>query len=146
MSEENQNLESTVTYDFSKVITGITVSTAYISGISRILTDMVTDYPNPAGLPKLFKKFGTIMQLQDGEEISDETRENIKLDINESNIYTLFSLLQLLRFLAKEQGLEILTETTATKDDLKDLADLVTAGKSTADKIKEINSKMKIVK
>jgi len=146
MSEENQNLESTVTYDFTKVITGITVSTAYISGLSRILTDMVTNYPNPAGLPKLFKKFGAIMQLEDGQEITEEIQKDLTLDINESNIYTLFSLLQLLRFLAKEQGLEIETKTTATKDDLKDLADLVTAGKSTADKIKEINSKMKIVK
>ncbi len=107
---------------------------------------MVTNYPNPAGLPKLFKKFSAIMQLEDGQEITDEIQKDLTLDINESNIYTLFSLLQLLRFLAKEQDLELHTETTATKDDLKDLADLVTAGKSTADKIKEINSKMKIVK
>ena len=118
MSEENR-LQTVVTYDHSKVITGITISSAYIAGLQRILTGMMLEHENPEKLPDMFKKFGVVMNL---------------------------SLLQLLRYLAKEQGLEIHTETEATTEDLSELADLVTKGADISEKIKEMNSKMKVVK
>mgnify|MGYP003644217724 CR=1 FL=1 len=141
MSEENR-LQTVVTYDHSKVITGITISSAYIAGLQRILTGMMLENENPEKLPDMFKKFGIVMNLKENEE----PEEKINFSIEESNIYTLFSLLQLLRYLAKEQGLEIHTETEATTEDLSELADLVTKGADVSEKIKDMNSKMKVVK
>ena len=141
MSEENR-LQTVVTYDHSKSITGITVSSAYIAGLQRILTGMMLENENPEKLPDMFKKFGVVMNLKENEE----PKEKIDFTIEESNIYTLFSLIQLFRYLAKEQGLEIYTETEATTEDLSELADLVTKGADVSEKIKDINSKMKVVK
>tara|TARA_R110000796_G_C14209502_1_gene393027 strand:- start:56 stop:481 length:426 start_codon:yes stop_codon:yes gene_type:complete len=141
MSEEKK-LQTVVTYDHSKAITGITISTAYIAGIQRILTGMILENEDPAKLPDMFKKFGVVMNLKENEE----PKEKIDFTIEESNIYTLFSLIQLFRYLAKEQGLEIYTETEATTEDLSELADLVTKGADVSEKIKDINSKMKVVK
>ena len=90
----------------------------------------------------LFKKFGDLIGLNEDETPNEE----LQFTIYESNLYTLFSLLQLMRFKAKEQGLEIHTETEATIEDIKALSDLVVKGADVSEKLKEINSKLKVVK
>jgi hypothetical protein len=58
----------------------------------------------------------------------------------------LFSLIQLFKYKAHEQGLEIETETTVTKAELADLAKMVEKGEDITETLKDINSKMTIVK
>ncbi len=57
MSEENK-LQTFDTYDFKDTIKGIEVSTAYIPGLQRILTDMFMNFSGGTSkLPEMFKKF-----------------------------------------------------------------------------------------
>jgi SMC interacting uncharacterized protein involved in chromosome segregation len=58
----------------------------------------------------------------------------------------LFSLIQLLKYMAVEQNLEIKTETTATKEELAELSKMIQKGADVSEKIKDINAKMTIVK
>jgi hypothetical protein len=138
---EDKKLNTVVTYDQTKSITGIEVSAAYIEAFQRILSEMILDAEDPSLLPATFEKFNKIAELKEGDE-----PPQFEINLYESNLYTLFSLLQLLKFKAKEQGLEIHTETTATKKDMEELSNLVTKGADVSEKLKEINSKMKVVK
>ena len=51
-----------------------------------------------------------------------------------------------MKYKAKQQGLEIETKTTATKEDLKEMTEMVKSGKDISDKLKDLESKLKIVK
>ena len=63
-----------------------------------------------------------------------------------STIYTLFSLLQELKYKAQIQGLEQKTETSATKDELKEVAEMMRRGEDVTEKFKILESKLKVVK
>jgi hypothetical protein len=139
----NDKLHSQVTYDFNKVITGIDVNPAYIHGLQRICNAMIINSDRGIEMPGIFKKFETIVAQN---ELEEKDREIIQLDIFEADIYTLFSLIQLFKFKALDQGLEIKTETTVTKAELADLAKMVERGEDTVDALKKINAKMTIVK
>ena len=69
-----------------------------------------------------------------------------KLDQFESRIYTLFSLLQELKYKAKQQGLEQQTETTATADEFKEVAEMLKRGEDVTEKFQVLQSKLKVVK
>ena len=58
----------------------------------------------------------------------------------------MFSLIQLFKFKAYEQGLEIKTETTVTKEELANLATMIEKGDDVTNALKDINAKMTIVK
>jgi len=138
---EDKKLSTVITYDHTKSITGIEVSAAYIEAFQRILSEMILDAEDPASLPATFQKFNEIAQLKEGDE-----PPKFEISLYESNLYTLYSLVQLMKFKAREQGLEIHTETTATDKDMRELSDLVTKGADVSEKLKEINSKLKVVK
>ena len=57
MAEENKELQTYVTYDFTKVIEGIKVSTVYIPGIEKILTNWVTQDDKIETIGETFNKF-----------------------------------------------------------------------------------------
>tara|TARA_R110000764_G_scaffold63680_1_gene134576 strand:+ start:5188 stop:5625 length:438 start_codon:yes stop_codon:yes gene_type:complete len=139
----DDKLHSRVTYDFSKVITGIDINPAYINGLQRITNDMIINGDRGAEMPKIFEKFNKIVSQAANPQEDDKA---IVLDAYESDIYTLFSLVQLLKFKALEQGLELKTETTVTKAELAELAEMVKKGEDTTEMLKDINSKMTIVK
>ena len=61
-------------------------------------------------------------------------------------LYTLFSLLQQLKFKAKEQDLEIQTETTATKEEVAALGKAMLSGEDVRDKIQDLESSLKVIK
>jgi hypothetical protein len=139
----DDKLHSQITYDFSKTITGIEINPAYIHGLQRITNDMIINSDRGADMPAIFNKFNKVVEQH---ELPEDEKTNIELDAYESDIYTLFSLIQLLKYKAKEQGLEIETETTVTKAELADLAKMVEKGEDVAATLKEINSKMTVVK
>ena len=140
MSEEKK-LDTVITYDHTKTITGIEVNAAYIEAFQRILSEMILDAEDPSTLPETFKKFNAIATFKEGDE-----PPALSFSLYESNMYTLYSLLQLMRYKAKEQGLEIHTETEATTKDIEELSELVTKGADISEKLKDINSKLKVVK
>lgn len=139
MSEEKK-LQTIDTYDFKDTIKGIEVSTAYIPGLQRILTDMFMNYSEGTEkLPDLFKKF------EQNLDIANEDKVNLGFNKEQANIYTLFSLLQLFKYLANEQGLAKKTETTATIEELKELATMMYNEEDITKKLKDIQEKIKII-
>ena len=139
MSEETK-LQTFDTYDFNDTIKGIEVSTAYIPGLQRILTDMLINFSAGTDkLPDMFKKF------EQNIENNEEYKNSFELNKEESDIYTLFSLTQLLKYLANEQGLAKKTESTATVQELKDLMDMMYKQEDVTDKLNEIKEKIKII-
>lgn len=139
MSEE-KTLQTMDTYDFNDTIKGIEVSTAYIPGLQRILTDKLLNFSEGAAkLPDMFKKF------EQNIDKKDEDKVNLGLTVEEADIYTLFSLTQLLKYLANEQGLAKKTETTATVEELKELMDMMYKQEDITEKLKDIQSKIKVI-
>lgn len=139
MSEEN-NLQTFDTYDFNDIIKDISVSTAYIPGLQRILTDMLMNFSAGTDkLPEMFKKFDLNVDKNDDEKV------NLQLNKEEADIYTLFSLLQLFKYLANEQGLAKKTETTATVEELRELATMMNKQEDITEKLKELQEKIKII-
>jgi ABC-type uncharacterized transport system ATPase subunit len=133
-------LQTFDTYDFSDNIKNIEVSTAYIPGLQRILTDLLMNFSaGTEKLPEMFKKF------EQNIDKNEEDKVNLGLNKEESDIYTLFSLLQLFKYLANEQGLAKKTETTATVEELKELALMMQRDEDVTDKLKEIQDKIRIV-
>lgn len=140
----DQELHSQVTYDFTKNITGIEINPAYIHGLERITNKMIIqNSERGAELPGIFAKFEKIVSQA---KLPLDEQEQVPLDEFEADIYTLFSLIQLFKYLAQQQNLEIKTETTATKADLEELAKMIQKGSDVSEKIKDINAKMTIVK
>jgi hypothetical protein len=139
MSEE-KNLQTFDTYDFNDTIKGISVSTAYIPGLQRILTDMLLNFSGGAEkLPDMFKKFEQNIDKKEDEKV------NLELNKEEADIYTLFSLLQLFKYLANEQGLAKKTESTATVEELKELMDMMYKQQDVTEKLKDLQEKIKVV-
>ena len=153
----DNKLQTYVTYDFSKNITGITVSTAYIVGIQTILTNWVTQDDKIETIGATFEKFSQISKIdQTIAEAELETQEEKAalaktlnpptLDKFEGDLYVLWSLLQQMKLRATEQGLDIITESTATIEEIRDLGTMMAEGKNITDKLADLESKMRVVK
>lgn len=141
--DDNQEMHQAESYDFTKNITDIEVSPAFILGLQRICNQLIVSKPERgAEMPKIFAKFEKIAHYYGNKE-EYETEPVIDLDIFESDIYTLFSLIQLFKFKAKEQGLQVLTETNITKEEIQKLAKVIEQGGDGVDEIRDLNSKMK---
>jgi hypothetical protein len=139
MSEEKK-LQTVDTYDFKDIIKDIEVSTAYIAALQRIITDMFLNYSEGTEkLPDLFKMFEQNLGKKEEDKI------NINLTKEQGDIYTVFSLLQLFKYHANKQGLAKKTETSATIEELKEIATMMQKQEDITEKLKEIESKMKIV-
>ena len=67
MSEEKK-LDTVITYDHTKTITGIDVNAAYIEAFQRILSEMILDAEDPSTLPETFKKFNAMATFKEGDE------------------------------------------------------------------------------
>ena len=155
MAEENKELQTYVTYDFTKIIEGIKVSTVYIPGLEKILTNWVTQDDKIETIGETFNKFVEIQKLDEElrketdltqEQIVERAKDGPKLDDFEMDVYCLWSLLQQMKFLAKEQGYEIETETSATKEDIAELGKALAGGENINDRLKTLQSKLKVVK
>ena len=153
----DKKLQTYVTYDFSKNVTGISCSTAYIAGIQNILTDWVTEGDRIETIGATFEKFAQISkidqtiaeaELETQEEKAElaKTLDPPTLDKFEGDLYVLWSLLQQMKLRATEQGLDIITESTATVEEIRDLGTMMAKGANINDKLADIESKMRIVK
>jgi len=138
----SEKLQLTNSYDLTKNITGLEINTGFILGLDAILMHYITDViEDPTTLPATFQKFEKVITGQ-------HTDENpVDLDLFERHMYTLFAIQQLLKAKAKEQGLEVPLETTATKEDLNEYLDATLANdmEKAAKKLAEIQ-KLTVVK
>ena len=146
----SESLQTYVTYDHSKVIKDIECSTVYITSLQNIITADILESEYADNIAHTFKKFEKIVDVHTrkskGEDVSDEIKDLPKLDQFESRIYTLFSLLQELKYKAKQQGLEQQTETTATADEFREVAEMLKKGEDVTEKFQVLQSKLKVVK
>ena len=142
MAKELQTFD---TFDPTATIKDIELSTVYITSLQNMIAEMIYDETKIDTVGENFIKFDKIKQAS--EEGDNEKVKAIQLDNWERKVYTLFSLLQVFKFKAIDQGLNQRTETTATKDDIKELGELIMKGdKKGLKKLEEIESKLKIVK
>ena len=140
-------LQTFHTYDFSKTIKDIEVSTVYITALQNIIPKMIMADDKWDTVGEVFAKFEKIVEAASNPDLTEEEKDAVpKLDEWEADLYTLFSILQQLKFKAKEQGLEIKTETTATKEEVAALGRAMLAGEDVRDKIKDLESSLKVVK
>lgn len=154
---EDKKLQTYVTYDFSKNVTDISCSTAYIAGLQNILTDWVTQEDKIETIGESFNKFVAISKIDKevadaGLKTDEEKQEYLKkLDLPvlnkfEGDLYVLWSLLQQMKLKATEQGLDIITESNATTEDIRDLGTALAEGQNINAKLAELKDSMHIVK
>tara|TARA_R110001632_G_scaffold216418_4_gene344625 strand:- start:86 stop:514 length:429 start_codon:yes stop_codon:yes gene_type:complete len=142
MTKELQTFDK---FDPTATIKDIELSTVYITSLQNMITEMIYDETKIDTIGETFIKFD---EIKKASEAGDKDKiKTIQLDNWERKVYTLFSLLQVFKFKAIDQGLNQRTETTATKNDIKELGELLMKGdKKSLEKLEEIESKMKIVK
>tara|TARA_R110002073_G_scaffold297127_1_gene463202 strand:+ start:762 stop:1190 length:429 start_codon:yes stop_codon:yes gene_type:complete len=142
MTKELQTFDK---FDPTATIKDIELSTVYITSLQNMITEMIYDETKIDTVGETFIKFD---EIKKASEAGDKDKiKTIQLDNWERKVYTLFSLLQVFKFKAIDQGLNQRTETTATKNDIKELGELLMKGdKKSLEKLEEIESKMKIVK
>ena len=68
------------------------------------------------------------------------------LDPWEGDLYVLFSLLQTIKSNAIDQGYELKTQTSATKEEVADLGRKMLSGEDVSEEIKDLEAKLKVVK
>ena len=132
MSEEKKELQTYVTYDTKSVIKDIELSASYIPALQNIVSNLIMADDKVA------------QKSKDG--IPEDEADLPVISKWEADLYVLFSLTQSLKYKAQKQGLEIKTETSATKEEMQALAKDAFDGKNVAEKLKDIESKMRIVK
>ena len=121
------------TYDFSKSIENISLSTTYIYGLEQLLMFFILKMDDPSSLKSTFKKFEDYILGK--IEVKESTFSE-----EETHLYTIFSLQQLLKAKAYEQGLNVKIEATIEESLIEDL--LKAVANKEFDKIAEINKKM----
>jgi len=131
MSEERIPLDDT--FDFSKNITNISVSTNYILGLQQLMLYLIESLPNPASVKQIFEKFELYIEGKYDIEKTPFSNE-------EMHLYTIYSLYSLFKGRAYEQGLNVKVNATLNQKDVEEI--LEAAIKGDTDKIKELNEKM----
>lgn len=131
MSEEKIPVQDT--YDFTKNIEDISLSTTYIFGLEQLMVYFLMKKDNPAGISVMFDKFNKYVDGKLDTEKDPFTEE-------EAHLYTIFSLQQLLKAKAYEQGLNIKVNATIDQSLITELLKATEA--NDYDKFNEINKKM----
>ena len=120
-------------FDPSKVIENLSLSTTYISGLEQVLIKYIVEMDNPADSKRIFEKFESYIEGK-----LDLAKNPFTQD--ESNIYTIFSLVQYLKAKAYEQGHNVEVKATVKKEDIVNVMEAAMNGDMT--KVSELNKKM----
>ena len=135
--------EEFVTYDewdYKDIIKDIELSTVFITSLQNIIQDMIYSENRIETVGDSFKKFDKMKDNHNSGE--SDAMKDIELDNWEKQIYSLFSILQVLKHKAYEQKLNKPTKTTATMKDLKEISKLMMEGSDKVqEKLEEIASK-----
>ena len=121
------------TFDFSKDIENLSLSSTYILGLEQLMLYFITTLDSSLDVKAMFEKFQNY--------ISGELKlEDSPFTTDEANLYTIFSLQQLLKAQAYKQGLEVKVDATVDESLVKELLEATTAGDM--EKVNEINQRM----
>ncbi len=131
MSEERVKLNNS--YDPSKDLT-ITLSASYITGIENVFLHYVTQMENPAMIKPIVEKFERYI------ENPEKVMKDEPFDESELRFYTLYSLIEMLKAAAYEQGANVEINATVSRSDIDDLLKASVDGDY--EKMKEINQKI----
>ena len=131
MEEEKLPVKDVI--DHTKEITGINLSASYVHALEQLLMYFIMKLDNPADSKPMFQKFERYVSSEglDFKEIFSE---------EEIHMYTIFSLQQLFRAKAYEQGHNIKIDATINKSDIEALLKATIEGNF--DEVKNINQKM----
>jgi len=121
------------TYDFTKQIKDINLSTTYIFALEQLIIFMLTRSEDPGQSLTTFKKFEAYIAGELDLEKNPFSEE-------EAHLYTVFSLQQLFKAKAYEQGLNVKIDATIDQSLVEEL--LKAAASGDFDKFSEINAKM----
>lgn len=143
---EDKKTASVWEYD-QEVIKDLQIHTSYIAGLQRITSKFIlrSSEEDQIRLPETIDKFNKLVE-HDHEK---NGMPNIKLDEWESDLYVLFSLVQLLKFQANQQGYAKEVNIDYDNSDMVELSNQVAAGKVDKDlaaKVEAIAAKLKIVR
>jgi len=144
MAEDKERLQTYVTYDLGSIIKDIEVSASYIPALQSLITRKIMSSDKVEEIGTIFNKFEKMVKASQDKIPKEET--NISFDQWESDLYILFSLVQMFKYKAKEQNLEIKQETTTTKAEFEQLAKDAFNGQDITQKLKDLDSKLKVVK
>lgn len=144
MAEDKERLQTYVTYDLASIIKDIEVSASYIPALQSMITRKIMESDKVDEIGNIFQKFEKM--VKDSQDGVSQEEANLSFDQWEADLYVLFSLVQMLKFKAKEQNLEIKTETTTTKAEFEQLARDAFKGEDITQKLKDLDSTLKIVK
>lgn len=131
MSEDRIEIQDS--YDFSKNIENISLSTTYIYGLEQLMMFFIERMEDPSVLTAYFKKFEDYITGKINLEENPFTEE-------EAHLYTIFSLQQLLKAKAYEQNLNIEVNATVDQAIVNELFTAVQDGKF--DQLADINKRM----
>ena len=121
-------------WDTTKNIENITMNPGYIYAFQDILLYYInTVIPKPEDVGPIIRKCGDVIS-------GNIKLEDAKFEWYEQHMYAIYSLLELLRYQATEQGLAIKDDRTIDKEDLKKLTEAVIQGKT--DLVKELEKKI----
>tara|TARA_A100001201_G_scaffold141712_2_gene137832 strand:+ start:1668 stop:2108 length:441 start_codon:yes stop_codon:yes gene_type:complete len=127
-------------YDQTKPIKNIEIHPSYIRMLESAFLYFVTEVlENPAEIKEIFKKFDKTYKA-----IHSDKGEQVALNPVEAHMWTIYSMMQLLRYKAKEQGLEKIEETNVTQEEVSNWVKEISKGdKSKAQEMLiEINNKL----
>lgn len=144
MAEDKERLQTYVTYDLASIIKDIEVSASYIPALQSMITRKIMASDKVDEIGTIFTKFEKMVKNSQDKVPEDEA--NLSFDQWEADLYILFSLVQMFKYKAKEQNLEIKQETTTTKAEFEQLARDAFKGEDITQKLKDLDSKLKVVK
>jgi len=143
---ESKKTASVWEYD-EGVITNLGVHTSYITALQRVTSKFIlrSTEEDQLRLPTSIDKFNKLVQ----HDHAKDGTPDIRLDEWESDLYVLFSLVQLLKFEANEQGYAKEKEIEYDSEDLVELSKQLgdgTIDKDLHKKVSDIADKLKIVR
>jgi hypothetical protein len=142
-TSDKPEFESYSTWDFNATVKDISVSTRYIPALTAIINKTIMEEDKIETVGDTFIKFNKIVEAHDSGK---EPEEKIMLDPWEADLYVLFSLLQTIKSNAIDQGYEVKTKTSATKEEVADLGRKMLSGEDVSEEIKALEAKLKVVK
>ena len=147
MAEKEEEKRSVWEYD-NAVIDNLSIHTSYIIGALQRVTSrfiLASSEEDQLRLPETINEFNKLVV----HNIEKDGDPGIKFDEWQSNLYVLFSLVQLLKFEAQQQGFAKEVEIEYDDSDVQELANQVAQGKVDPDlqkKVEAIADKLKIVR
>ena len=146
MSESEDKKSATVWHYENSLVENLKIHTSYIGGLQRITSKFIlrSSEEDQQRLPQAIDKFKKVVT----HNFEKDGDPDIKMDEWESDLYILFSLTQLLKFEAQEQGFATEIPVEYDSSDIQELAKQVAGGTIDADlmgKVGEIADKLKIV-